>query len=48
MREISEQEYREFVKDRKEITVDGTRVKLIEGSQFKLYEPVQNLTLICL
>ena len=39
MREITEQEYREFVKDRKEITVDGTRVKLTEGSQIKLYEP---------
>lgn len=39
MRDITEQEYREFVKDRKEITVDGTKVKLIEGSQIKLYEP---------
>lgn len=39
MREITEQEYREFIKDRKEITVDGTRVKLVEGSQIKLYEP---------
>jgi DNA modification methylase len=39
MRNVTEQEYREFVKDRKEITVDGTKVKLIEGSQIKLYEP---------
>ena len=39
MREITEQKYREFIKDRKEITVDGTQVKLIEGSQIKLYEP---------
>jgi len=39
MREITEQEYRKFINDRKEITVDGTRVKLLEGSQIKLYEP---------
>jgi len=39
MREITEQEYREFIEDRNEIAVDGTRVKLIEGSQIKLYEP---------
>jgi len=39
MKEITEQEYREFVKERKEIAVDGTRVKLVEGSQIKLYEP---------
>jgi len=39
MREISEQEYKEFIKDKKEITVDGSRVKLFEGSQIKLYEP---------
>jgi len=39
MREITELEYREFVKDRNEIAVDSTRVKLIEGSQIKLYEP---------
>jgi SAM-dependent methyltransferase len=39
MREITEQEYSNFIKDRKDITVDGTRVKLITGSQLKLYEP---------
>ena len=39
MREITEQEYREFIKDRKEIVVDGTRVKLVDGSQINLYEP---------
>ena len=39
MREITEQEYKEFIKDRKEIAVDGTRVNLIGGSQIKLYEP---------
>jgi DNA modification methylase len=39
MREVTEQEYREFIEDRNEIAVDGTRVKLIEGSQIKLYEP---------
>jgi DNA modification methylase len=39
MREVTEQEYKEFTKDRKEIAVDGTRVKLIGGSQIKLYEP---------
>lgn len=39
MREITEQEYREFIKDRREITVDGSRVKLIGGSQIRLYEP---------
>ena len=39
VREITEQECREFIKGRKEITVDGTQVKLIEGSQIKFYEP---------
>lgn len=39
MREIAEQEYQEFIRNRKEITVDGTRVKLIAGSQIRLYEP---------
>jgi SAM-dependent methyltransferase len=39
MREITEQEYREFIEDRNEIAVDGTKVKLIQGSQIKLYEP---------
>lgn len=39
MRDITEREYREFIKDSKEITVDGTKVKLVEGSQIKLYEP---------
>jgi DNA modification methylase len=39
MKEITEQEYREFIKDRSEITVDGSRVKLIGGSQIRLYEP---------
>jgi len=39
MREITEQEYREFAEDRDEIAVDGTRVKLLQGSQIKLYEP---------
>lgn len=39
MREIAEQEYREFIRDRNEIAVDGTKVKLLAGSQIKLYEP---------
>ncbi len=39
MREITEQEYREFIKDRKETAVDGTKVKLVIGSQIRLYEP---------
>lgn len=39
MREITEREYREFVKGRNEVTVDGSRVRLIQGSQIKLYEP---------
>jgi DNA modification methylase len=39
MREIAEQEYREFIRDRKEIAVDGSQLELIEGSQIKLYEP---------
>jgi DNA modification methylase len=39
MREITEQEYRDFIEDRNEIAVDGTKVKLIHGSQIKLYEP---------
>jgi ubiquinone/menaquinone biosynthesis C-methylase UbiE len=39
VREITDQEYREFVKGHNEITVDGSRVKLIRGSQIKLYEP---------
>jgi DNA modification methylase len=39
MREVLEQEYRDFIRDRKEISVDGTRVKLIQGSQIRLYEP---------
>jgi DNA modification methylase len=39
MREIAEQEYREFIRERNEIAVDGTKVKLLAGSQIKLYEP---------
>jgi len=39
MREIAEQEYKEFIRDRKEILVDGSHLELIEGSQIKLYEP---------
>jgi len=39
MRAITEQEYKKFIKDKKEISVDGSRVKLIGGSQIKLYEP---------
>jgi DNA modification methylase len=39
MRAITEQEYKKFITDKKEISVDGSRVKLIGGSQIKLYEP---------
>jgi DNA modification methylase len=39
MREITEQEYREFVKGRSEVVVDGTVVKLVDQSQIKLFEP---------
>ncbi len=39
MRKITEQEYKDFVKDYKEITVDSSKVRLIAGSQIKLYEP---------
>jgi len=44
MREITEQEYKKFIKDRTEITVDGAKVKLINGSQIELYQP-KNFTL---
>ncbi len=39
MREITEREYKEFVKDHREIAVDGTKVKLLVGSQIKFHEP---------
>jgi len=39
MREITEQEYREFIKGRSEVIVDGTAVKLVGQSQIKLFEP---------
>lgn len=39
MQLITKKEYNNFITDRKEIFVDGTRVKLIEGSQISLYEP---------
>ena len=39
MREIAEQEYREFIKGHDRIVVDGTAVKLVDGAQVKLLEP---------
>ena len=39
MREITEQEYREFIKGRQVVIVDGTPVKLLDYSQIKLFEP---------
>jgi hypothetical protein len=39
MREVTEQEYREFIKGRSEVVVDGTSVKLVDQSQIKLFEP---------
>jgi hypothetical protein len=39
MREITEQEYRDFAKGRSEVEVDGTAVKLVDQSQIKLFEP---------
>ena len=39
MREITEQEYRDFIKGHSEVEVDGTAVKLVDQSQIKLFEP---------
>jgi DNA modification methylase len=39
MREITEQEYREFIKAHNRILVDGKAVKLINGAKIKLFEP---------
>jgi hypothetical protein len=39
MREITKQEYKEFVKAHGKITVDGKSVKLLNGSKIRLFEP---------
>lgn len=39
MREITEQEYRDFMRDHKEAIINGNRVKFIDSSQIKLFEP---------
>ena len=39
MREVIEQEYQEFIQGHDRIVVDGTAVKLIDGSQIELLEP---------
>ncbi len=39
MREIIEQEYREFIKGRKEVVVDTKPVKLIDSGKIELLEP---------
>ncbi len=39
MREITEQEYREFVKGNDRIIIDGKAVKLINGAKIQLFEP---------
>jgi len=39
MQTITKKQYKNFSKDKKEIAVDGSRVKLIEGSQISLHEP---------
>ena len=39
MREVTELEYREFIKGRSQVVVDGTAVKLVDWSQIKLFEP---------
>ena len=39
MREVTEQEYREFIKGHDRIVVDGKTVKLINGAKIKLLEP---------
>ncbi len=39
MREVTEQEYRDFIRDHKEAIINGNRVKFIDSSQIKLFEP---------
>lgn len=39
MREITDQEYREFVKGNDRIIIDGKAVKLINGAKIQLFEP---------
>lgn len=39
MREVTEQEYREFIKGHDRIVVDEKAVKLINGAKIKLFEP---------
>jgi len=39
MREVTEQEYREFIKGHDRIVVDGTPVKLIDAAQIELLQP---------
>ncbi len=39
MREVTEQEYQEFIKGHDRIVVDGKAVKLINGAKIKLFEP---------
>ena len=39
MREVTEQEYREFIKGHDRITVDGKAVKLVNGATIKLFQP---------
>ena len=39
MREVTEQEYREFLATHKEVLIEGKPVKLITGSRIALFEP---------
>jgi hypothetical protein len=39
MRQVTEQEYRDFIRDHKEVVIDGNHVKFIDSSQVKLFEP---------
>lgn len=39
MREVTKQEYEEFIKGHDRIVVDGTAVRLVDGSQIALLEP---------
>lgn len=39
MREVTEQEYKAFMRDRKEVVIEGKPVKLVEWGKIKLLEP---------
>ena len=39
MREITEQEYHDFIRNHKEAIINGNPVRFIDSSQIKLFEP---------